>query len=325
MRNFSNTSICVSTLILIGFLFSSAFCAVPGGDVGVFLELPPSVSSAAFGGACYTFNPEPDAIFINPANLYNSQAISGGASFENYPLSVQRYSLAGVIPWRNFRIGAGMVQHSIGKITGRDDVGNITSTFGYRYIAYSLGGAYGVSRGKMQDACRSPFWEFSAGLSTKFLTQYEADSIAGAGYTLGIGISGKYQFIRYGLSIDNVFSQMVWKDAASTKNSLPTAVVAGIGFEYCQSSWFELSVENKVSDRFRFRAGGQYLFNDWAAFRAGLDFQTGSPTPSNEWKLSLGGAFYRKFLIPMEISYSVQYIAAIDNFSFGIGLNWNTF
>jgi len=325
MKNFHNTFFCIGVIILTMAMFSSAYCTVPGGDAGVFLELPPSISSAAFAGACYTFNPEPDAIFINPANLYNSQAICAGASFESYPLSAQRYSIAGIIPWRNFRIGAGMLQHSIGEITGRDDVGNLTSTFGYNYIAYSFGGTYGISRGKMKDACKSPFYEFSAGFASKLLTQYEADSIAGTGYTFDMGVSGKYTFIRYGLLLRNVTSRIIWKDAAETKNSLPTSIIMGIGFEYCASNWFELSVENKVADRFHFRAGGQYLANDWAGFRAGLDFQTGSPTPSNEWKLALGGVFYRKFVLPLEISYSMQYIAAIDGFSLGIGLNWNTF
>ncbi len=299
--------------------------AVPGGDAGAYLELPHSISAAALGGACFAFDPEPSAIFVNPANLYNLKAISAQASLERYPLSVGRYSGSLLIPWRDFRFGVGMLQHSIGEIQGRDISGNPTSTFSYTYSAYSFGGAYGLNRGKLNDPCKSSLWDFSGGLAVRILTQNEADSSIGMGYTVDLGISGKYTNLRYGIVIRNIHGQMTWDDAGETKSSLPMAVTGAIGYEYCASNWAEVSIETKNIDRFKIKIGGQYLAADWAGFRGGIDFQVGNPTPADEWRIAFGGVFYRRLLLPLELSYSPQYIAAVSNWSFGIALGWNTF
>jgi len=300
-------------------------CAVPGGDAGAYLELPHSISATALGGACFAFDPEPSAIFLNPANLYNLKAISAQASLERYPLSVGRYSGSLLIPWRDFRFGAGILQHSIGEIQGRDISGNPISTFSYTYSAYSFGGVFGLSGGKFNDPCKSSLWEFSGGLAARILTQNEADSTIGTGFTVDLGISGKYTHLRYGIVVRNIYGQMTWNDAGETKSSLPVAVTGAIGYEYCTSNWAEVSIETKNIDRFKIKIGGQYLATDWAGFRGGIDFQVGNPTPSDEWRIAFGGVFYRKLLLPIELSYSTQYIAAVSSWSFGIALGWNTF
>ncbi len=131
-------------LCLITIIFTQSNGAVPGGDAGAYLELAPSISTSALAGACWTFCPEPSAIFTNPANLYNLSALSGEVSYEKFPLDVSRYSFSASFPIGNFRLSAGMLQHSINEIQGRDEQGNLTTEFGYNYISYSFGGAYGI-------------------------------------------------------------------------------------------------------------------------------------------------------------------------------------
>ena len=298
----------------------------PGGYAGAADENPPSASVSALAGAGYSFAPEPCAVALNPANMYNLTALAAEASYENYALGVSRYSAFFVSPIRgNFRVGGGMIDHAVGDIVGRDDYGAPTQNFSYRYQTYILGAGYGFSRGKITKPCETSVQDFSAGISLKFSGQYCGDTLEGSGAAVDLGVSGKYLNFRYGAVVRNLYGRIWWNDADSTSDRFPPALVLAAGWEYCASSWFEVAVEHKVSGRLRIRAGGQYLVVPWAGFRAGIDFQKGTPTPIDEWRISLGGVIYKKFILPTEISYSVQYIRSVRKFVFGLSLGWNTF
>ncbi len=303
-----------------------ALAEPPGGFAGAELENPPTAIAGAFAGACFTFDPEPSSFATNPANMYNLPFTCAVASYEDYSLDVKRYSLFLQTPLRgNFRLGAGMIQHGVEDIVGRDESGAPTQNFSYLYNTYIVAGGYGISGGKIRTPCETTVWDFSVGISAKLSRQYLADTVEATGSAVDIGVSGKYLNFRYGAVIRNIVGALTPESADSSSNRYPPALIIGAGWEYCASSWFEVSVEKKVTGRFRFRVGGQFLINDWAGLRAGVDFQKGTPTPLGEWRIGFGGVIYRRLVVPLEISYSVQYIRPIGKFAFGAALSWNTF
>lgn len=311
-------------LIIVSWLIAtSVFADVTGGYAAPFLELPPMASSVAFAGACITYDPEPAALLYNPANIDGCCNHSVQASIEKLPLSNTRYALAGIFKHNRFRFGAGFLQHSIGDIYGRDAVGNPTNKMTYGYSAIAFGVSYGIADHRILRICQTPLWTFSTGITAKILMQQDDGNSAGSGFTIDAGISGRYGYIRYGLLLRNAYGEMKWNNNQTSQ--LQRAIIGGIGFEYCESHWAEISAEAKVMGRVRWRMGGQFLVNNWAGFRAGIDFSTGTPTAINETRIAAGGVIYYRTFIPLEISYSTQYIHAIHGWAFSTAISWNTF
>ncbi len=300
-----------------------ALSSASGGYAAPFLELPPMASSVAFGNACITYDPEPAALFWNPANLDGLYKYSAQVSVERLPMSDMRYGAAGVFRWQRFRFAAGMLQHSAGEIQGRDDIGNPTSTLTYGYTAVGFGVSYGMDSDKKLKMCGTSLWKVSFGGSGEILMQKNGLVNAGDGYTLNIGFSSRYGVLRGGLLLRNAVGRMKWSD--NSTSDMQAAVVAGIGLEFCESHWVEVSAEEKSIGRVRWRIGGQFLATDWAGFRAGIDFSTGTPAANDEMRIAGGGVIYYKIGIPLEISYSIQYIEAIRGFGLSSSFSWNTF
>ena len=309
----------IGLFLLPGILFSAA----PGGYAGSFLEIPPMSSSAAFGNACITYDPEPAALFANPANLDGLYRHSAQFSIERLPMSDFRYGAAGTFRWRQFQFALGAVQHCAGNIQGRDEVGNPTKMLDYSNTVVGGGASFGMEgKGKIK-RCGTALWKISFGMSGYFVAQGENFSDDGSGYTTNIGISARYGYFRGGVLLRNLYGRMKWNDGSTSE--FQRAIAAGIGLEFCESHWIEASAEAKVIGRVRWRIGGQFLAAPWAAFRAGIDFSTGTPSAIDETRIAGGGAFYIKYAIPIEISYSAQYIYAIRGFGISSSISLNTF
>ena len=309
-------------LSFIGFIRSES----SGGYAGAFLELPPMASSVAFGGACLTFDPEPAALFWNPANLSNLNKFNAQVSIEGLPYDATRSGIAMSIPIkRRYRLAFGILSHSISDIQGRDMMGNPTDMLDFGYTSFNIGGSYGISsRKNIARKCDAKLWRFSAGMSLKMISQNDDDDFYdGSGVGIDMGLSGRYRYFSYGVLIRNILGEIDWSN--SEYFTLPAALIAGVGFDYCESHWVELSVESKVSGRLRWRLGGQGMVKEWAGFRAGIDFTTGSPSAVDEIRAGGGGVIYYKLGIPLELSYSLQYIAAIHRWAFSSSLSFNTF
>lgn len=319
MRTFGNRILGAFSV----FLALSLYADAPGGFAGAFLEFPPMASSVAVGNAVVTFDPEPAALFSNPANLFKCCKIGGQASVERLSLSTMRYALAGSYQYKGWQFAVGYLQHSIEDIQGRDEIGALTGKMSFDYQAYALGAAWGREGGKRKDRYKTAFWQFSAGTTLELLGQSDIDTLAAAGYTVNVGISGRYGTFRYGLLIRNLVGGMVYEN--SSTSAMPGAFIVGAGYEWSGSNWAEISLENKVSGRLRWRLGGQFMPTDWAAFRAGVDFSTGKPLPINETRFAGGGALYFVLGVPMELSYAAQYISAVRGFGFSSSLSINTF
>ncbi len=302
---------------------------VPGGYAGAFLSLPKAASAVGVGGACITFDPEPAALFDNPANLATMRLICAQASLEKLPLAAERYSLAVSVPWGRFRFGAGYIQHSVGEITGRDATGNETESFSHRsYAAVFAAGYTAESRKRLKLPCRTSIWQVGFGASFRVLGQKFSleGSKAETGYSVDFGASGRYWLWRWGILLKNALGRMNWAD--DSHSIPPWSVVFGVGVEYCESDWFEGSVEiiSKAKGRLRWRFGGQYLVRRWCALRAGIDFYTGTPPASDELRIAAGGAVFQTLLgMPLELSFALQYIAAIKGFGASSAISWNTF
>ena len=316
----------VMCAILITLSIAAVYADSPGGYAGAEWDNAPTAVEAAFGGATYSFNPEPSALATNPANMYSQPVLCAGASYENFSIDVSRYSLFAQTPiMGNFRLGAGLIQHTVGNIEARNARGAPLGSFSYRYQTYLVGATYGVNGGKISKPCETSVWEFSAGATAKISAQYLADTVEGAGISLDLGIAGKYLNFRYGVVIKNAYGVIGWRAADTLSERYPAALVAAVGWEYCASSWAEIALERRVSGRLRFRLGGQFMPTDWAALRAGIDFQKGTPTPIDEWRIAFGGAFYRHIWLPLEISYAAEYIRPIRKWTLAVGIGWNTF
>jgi hypothetical protein len=296
----------------------------PGGRACAFLEMPATASQIATGGANLVFEPEPAAIFWNPANISSIRKVSAQGSAELLPLSAMRMSVAAAVPVWRLTFAAGYLGHSVGDINTYDVSGASTGTMSYSQSAICGAVAYGWQTKKNLPNCKFPICRYTVGASIKSLILSDGGNDGGSGYTVDLGASGRVQFATFGVMVRNITGSITYPGVDPV--TLPKAIVIGGGIEFCESHWVELSVENKIADRLRWRLGGQYLVSNYAALRGGVDFSTGTPNPFDELRVALGGAFYYKLgALPLELSYSAQYINAVGGLGFSTALSWNTY
>ena len=129
------------------------------------------------------------------------------------------------------------------------------------------------------------------------------------------------KYFRYGLLTRNVFGLIVDE---SQIYDIPKAFLFGLGLERCETDWGEISIEINQNRKFVLHAGGQLILRPFSGIRLGIS----APLKSNfydELKFSSGFVIFYKFYMPLEFSYSIQYLFSINNISQSVSISTGTF
>jgi hypothetical protein len=131
-------------VLAIAVLASPCAAAPPGF---AFLEVPAGARAAAMGGAYVTLANGADAAFWNPAGLAGVQGTQITGSHAEYIQSLKhdQFAMAGQL-WGGGLAGSIRAMYSQ-PIDARDDVGNLTGTFGSHDLEFQLGYGWQVSPG----------------------------------------------------------------------------------------------------------------------------------------------------------------------------------
>lgn len=130
--------------VLLGLLLAAP--ALAGTTTGfAFLELPAGARVAALGGAGATLAGGPSALFWNPAGIAPAEAWTdrshGLASFDHHE-SIQSFRqeiVGGVLQKGGDGLGLALNAHYTDAIDQRDELGNLTGTFGASDFAVAFG------------------------------------------------------------------------------------------------------------------------------------------------------------------------------------------
>jgi hypothetical protein len=123
--------------VLAALLLASTCAAAPPGFA--FLEVPAGARAAALGGAYVTLGEGADAAFWNPAGLAGVRGTQITGSHAEFVQSLKhdQFAAAGEL-WGGGLAGSIRAMYSQ-PIEERDDVGNLTGTFGSHDLEFQLG------------------------------------------------------------------------------------------------------------------------------------------------------------------------------------------
>jgi uncharacterized protein UPF0164 len=259
----------VAVLMIAGLATASALvsapaCADPSGFA--FLEVPAGARASSMGGAFVAVGDGVEAAFWNPAGLANVGRVQiTGSHYEYFQhLRHDQFALAG--PWLGGGLSASVRALYSEPIEARDELGNVTGTFGGDDLEFGL--AYG----------RTLAAGVRAGVSAQLLRERLADLSTGT-FAFGAGASWEpagMPALRLGLALDHVGpdANYTFADGPGQPLPLPTAVQAGASYRWGLSGAMHLGtgIETRIArGRPAVAAiGGELTHPSGAALRVGI-------------------------------------------------------
>jgi uncharacterized protein UPF0164 len=196
--------------------------ATPSGFA--FLEVPAGARASALGGAFVASGEGVEATFWNPAGLaaVDRVQITGSHSESFLHLRHDQFAVAG--RWLGGGISASLRALYSEPIEARDELGNLTGTFGGHDLAFGL--SYGrVLRGGLR-----------AGASARILRERIDDLSAGT-FAFGAGATwetSRWPALRLGLSFDGLGpdARYTFAEGPGQPVPLPAALQAGAAYRW---------------------------------------------------------------------------------------------
>ncbi|MBI1795810.1 MAG: PorV/PorQ family protein [Candidatus Eisenbacteria bacterium] len=191
--------------------------AMPSGFA--FLEVPAGARASALGGAVVSSGSGVEAAFWNPAGLATIEGVEiGGSHDESFDhLRHDRFAVAG----RQLGGGIALAVRALytQPIEARDDLGNVTGTFGGHDLEFALGYGRTLTAG------------VRAGLSAEIVRERIADLSTGT-WSLGAGIGyapPSAPALTLGLAVDHLGpdAHYTFADGPGQPVPLPAGVQAG--------------------------------------------------------------------------------------------------
>jgi len=212
---------------LIPVLLLALAAATPAGAVPAgfaFVEVPAGARASALGGAFVAMGDGVEAAFWNPAGLATVRRVEiTGSHFEYFQhLRHDQFAVAG--GWLGGGIAGSVRAVYSEPIEARDDLGNVTGTFGGDDLEFGL--AYG----------RTLATGVRAGLAARFLHERLAD-LSTSTYAFGAGTSWEpsaLPALRLGLALDHLGPGATYQfeDGPGETIRLPATLQTGASYRW---------------------------------------------------------------------------------------------
>ena len=210
------------TVVLLAVLATAPAGATPAGFA--FLEVPAGARASALGGAFVALGDGVESAFWNPAGLAAVERIQiTGSHYEYFQhLRHDQFAVAG--RWLGGGIAGSVRALYSEPIEARDELGNVTGTFGGDDLEFGL--AYG----------RTLAAGVRAGVSAKLVRERLADLSTGT-YAFGAGTSWEpagLPALRLGLALDHLgpAATYTFEDGPGQPLRLPAALQAGASYRW---------------------------------------------------------------------------------------------
>ena len=254
---------CLVLLLAAGVAHAGADGA--GTTAGNFLSVGTGASILAMGGASLAGGHDLNAAAWNPAAL---------ASLEGSQLALSHASLAsqssqewlaggGRLGHGQTRWAANLLYQGDGSIDGRDALNVSTGTFNVSSMAFGLQAAHAFGE------------RVNGGLGLRWVDDHLGD-VSGHGLAIDAGVNASAGAFGFGLAARNLGGRMSY-DGASY--DLPGVVGAGVswtdaanGLRFALDANFPRAYYDDV------RVGGEWLWQDRVALRAGYRMELGAPS-----------------------------------------------
>jgi hypothetical protein len=240
-----------------------------GGQAGAFLRLPVGARACGMGDAFTAVSDDVDAMYYNPAGMYQVNSAAGGVSVAIMSMDRHHYHASFVYSSGAYgAVGVNFIGFGVSDIDGRDNTGFETGSFEDNETALALGYSYKVFR----------YLGFGVGI--KYIQHSLADAKAdGIGFDAGLHSrvtvnSDWFRSIRLGASLSNIGADLEWDTEAATKEDIPTTLRLGCAAEI-EFTTVELlgaiDVSRSADESAEFHAGLESWFSDVVAARIGFD------------------------------------------------------
>ncbi len=240
-----------------------------GGQGGAFLRIPIGARPAGMGNAFVSISDDANAMYFNPAGLYQIKSTVLGAMYSL--MSMDRNHYQGSVVYSHEGVGSfGLMINAFGVsgIGGRDSQGNPTGDFADSEMAASFG--YGKRI--------LPF--LGVGVGFKYINHSLKDNFA-SGFGFDFGVHSRIelersalQLIRLGASISNLGARLRWDTASSHSDEIPMTARVGAGFDLSFSGHgVVLAFEGSqtTGESFNLHVGVEAYLYRTLALRLGLD------------------------------------------------------
>lgn len=189
-----------------------------------FLEVPAGARASALGGAFVTMGEGVEAAFWNPAGLAAVERIQITGSHYEYFQHLRHDQFAAAGRWLGGGLAGSVRALYSEPIEARDDLGNVTGTFGGHDLEFGL--AYG----------RTLAAGVRAGVSARLLRERLADLSTGT-YAFGAGTSWEpagLPALRLGLAVDHLGPAAHYRfdDGPGQPLRLPASLQAGASYRW---------------------------------------------------------------------------------------------
>lgn len=189
-----------------------------------FLEVPAGARASALGGAFVAMGDGVEAAFWNPAGLATVERVQiTGSHYEYFQhLRHDQFAVAG--RWLGGGIAGSVRALYSEPIEARDELGNVTGTFGGDDLEFALGYGRGLGAG------------VRAGLSAKLLRSRLAELSTGT-FAFGAGTSWEpagLPALRLGLAVDHIgpAAKYAFEDGPGQPIRLPATVQTGASYRW---------------------------------------------------------------------------------------------
>ncbi len=212
----------IATVLLLAVLAAPPAAAAPSGFA--FLEVPAGARASALGGAFVAMGEGVEATFWNPAGLaaVDRVQITGSHAESFQHLRHDQFAVAG--RWLGGGLSASVRALYSEPIEARDELGNVTGTFGGQDLAFGVAYGRGLAGG------------LRAGLSARLVRERIAQLSAGT-YALGAGATwetSRWPALRFGLALDHLGpdAHYSFADGPGQPVPLPTALQTGVAYRW---------------------------------------------------------------------------------------------
>lgn len=243
--------------------------AVVKGQSVSFLNFPADARQMAMGNGGFTLPSVFSARYNTAAILSEPNHRMGlGASYLKWQPQMINSSLVnagGFYQQGKFGISAGVHYHSLGKTDVSDGQGNVTGTFSPTEYSLELGAAYLILP------------QLSAGVSLRHIGSKMGQKNNGSSFSADISLLYFKESLRVGVGVSNIGGKINY---GYEDYSLPSRLKAGLSYQFFSNEKHAvlalLDAGYQIHPNYSGIVGGiggEYLFRDLIALRAGYHFE----------------------------------------------------
>jgi hypothetical protein len=271
--------------VLVAFACIAGVRFAHAGPAGfAFLEIPAGARASAMGGAYASIATGVEAAFWNPAGLDAARGTQVTAShFELYQnFRNDQFAIAGHLLGGG--VAASMRALYSEPIEERDELGNLTGSFGGHDLEFALGYGTMVAAG------------LRAGGTVQTVRERIAN-LAATTYSMGLGVTWDPEFLsgsRWSLSAHNLGSSAAYPIDGAGPVDLPSAVQGGFSYGRVLAPGLDLrgAVETRVT---RGRSGVAMIGGELSS-PAGAALRLGFRVNDSSTSFSVGAGYARNVL-----------------------------